>query len=193
MSRSRRVVCFCGDVAHERFIQEIIHRAAERKGTAVDIQMRNATHGSRVWTELRQYLREVKVFPQPLPDVLVVVADGNCKAARVRSEIDQEVRRVFPTKPDLVCAVPDLHIERWYLEDQRALKKVIRNAKPRKLSYKCDRDRYKQALKDAIRAAGIEPALGGAEYGEAIARNLDPRRLDASFRTFWRGILSAFS
>ncbi|MFN3742807.1 MAG: DUF4276 family protein [Anaerolineales bacterium] len=192
MSYSRRVVCFCEDIAHERFIRALIHRAAEVRSTPVEIQVLNATHGSRVWREFRQYLREIKKGRQSVPDVLVVVIDGNCKTpAQVRRDIQEEVKKRGLEIPHLVCAVPDPHIERWYVEDQQALKSILPGAKPEKLPYKCERDRYKQGLKNAIRAAGVEPSLGGAEYGEDVGKALEPSRLDDSFRSFWNDLLAA--
>ncbi len=194
MSHPRRVVCFCEDIAHERFVRAIIQRAAEEvRSTPVEIQVLNATHGSRVWREFQQYLREVKADQKLLPEVLVIVIDGNCKkAAQVRRAVEEEVEKMGLAIPHLVCAIPDPHIERWYLEDQRALKSILPRAKPEKLpSKKCERDRYKQALKNAIRAAGVEPSLGGAEYGEDVAKALEPSRLDDSFKNFWRDLLAA--
>jgi hypothetical protein len=187
------VVCFCEDIAHERFITALIQRAAEERNRLVHIQVLNATHGSKVWPEFRQYLEELKKGRRPVPDVLVVVIDGNCKrAAQVRKDIEQDVARLGVHIPHLVCAVPDPHIERWYLEDQHALKAVLPKAQPKKLRYKCERDHYKQALRESIRAAGIEPLLGGAEYGEEIARHLNPHRLDRSFKSFWKNLCEAF-
>ena len=201
MSRPRQVVCFCEDIAHERFIRALIQRAATLTGTPVEIQMLNATRGSRVWSEFRQYLREVKKGQKSMPDVLVIVMDGDCKkAARVRrndrkdvrKDVRKEVQKMGLAIPHLVCGVPDPHIERWYLEDQQALKSILPGAKPEKLSYGCERDRYKRALKEAIRAAGVEPSLGGAEYGEDIARALEPDRVeDDSFKDFWEDLLAA--
>jgi hypothetical protein len=86
-------------------------------------------------------------------------------ASQVRQGIEREMRKQKVGVPHLVCAVPDPHIERWYLEDQRALKAVLPGARPPKLSYRCERGRYKQARRQAIRDAGVEPLLGGAEYG----------------------------
>ncbi|MFN3421772.1 MAG: DUF4276 family protein [Armatimonadota bacterium] len=192
MSYPRRVVLVLGDKAHQRVIMAIIQRGAEGRITPVEIQVLNATHGSRVWREFRQYLREIKEGRQPVPDVLVVVIDGNCKtAAQVRRDIQEEVKKRGLEIPHLVCAVPDPHIERWYLEDQQALKSILPGAEPEKLPYKCERDQYKRALKNAIRAAGVEPSLGGAEYGDEVAKVLDPNRLDRSFRDFWKELLRA--
>jgi len=193
MSRRLEVVCFCEDIAHERFIRGLIQRAAEDHGVSAHIRVLNATHGSRVWLEFRQYLQELAKGQHLLPDVLVVVIDGNCKgASQVRQDIEREVHKQNVGVPHLVCAVPNPHIERWYLDDQQALKSVLPGARPQKLSYKCERDWYKQALRQAIRDAGVEPLLGGAEYGEDIARILQPSRLDRSFQTFWKELSAAF-
>lgn len=192
MNRVQQVMCFCEDIAHERFIVALVQRAAQQQNTSVQIKVLSATHGSRVWVEFRQYLRELKTGAQRLPDVLVVVMDGNCKKpAQVRKDIEQEVGKSGLTIPQLVCAVPDPHIERWYLEDQQALKSILPNAQPKKLRYKCERDRYKRALVEAIRVAGVEPLLGGAEYGDEVANALNPYRLDRSFQNFWRELLNA--
>lgn len=192
MNHTLQVVCFFEDIAHERFITALIKRAAEEQNVIPAIKVLNATHGSRMWKEFRQYLRDLKAQVTPLPDVFIVVKDGNCqKATEVVRKIEDEVKRASVPIPRLVCAVPDPHIERWYLEDQQAFKKVLSRAQPKKLRYKCGPDRYKRALIEAIRAAGVEPLLGGAEYGEDIAKVLDPSRLDRSFKTFWKVLCSA--
>ena len=192
MSHPLRVDCFCEDMAHEQFITAIIQRAAEELNVVVQIKKLSATLGSRVWHEFRQYLRELTREHRPLPDVIVVVIDGNCKrASRVRGNIEQEVQNLGLSGFRLVCAVPDPHIERWYLEDQQAVNTVLPGARPQKLRYKCERGRYKQALRQAIRAASVEPLFGGAEYGSDIARKLEPSRLDRSFRKFWKDLCAA--
>ncbi len=192
MSRPIVVVYFFEDVAHEQFVRALVRRVAQQKGLQLDERVRNATLGSRLWVELKQFLRDLRREEEPRPDVLIVVADGDCQsAAQVRRRIASEVERSEVSVPHLVCAVPDPHIERWYLEDQHALPQVLEKARPSKLSYKCERDRYKSALKQAIRAAGVEPILGGAEYGEQIAEHLQPSRLDESFQLFWEDLRKA--
>jgi len=189
-----RITCFCEDVAHERFIKTIIERAGQQIGIQVEINVRSATHGSRVRRELEQYLRDIKEKVEPMPDVLVVVIDGNCqKEMQVRKDIQGLTSKYGFPDEWVICAIPDPHIERWYLEDQQALVQVIPNAKPPKLSYKCERDRYKRALVETIRKAGIEPLLGGAEYGDEIAQSLNPSRLDRSFRNFWNELQRLFT
>jgi len=84
--------------------------------------------------------------------------------------------------------VPDPHIERWYLADSRGLQQVLEaNTVPQVPAYKCERGRYKQALRDAIRQTGIIAPLGGLEYGSDIAETLDlytVGKSDASFKHF---------
>jgi len=192
MSSEIQVTYFLEDIAHEKFIRALVWRVAS--GIPLKEDVRNATYGGRVWFELKQFLRELKADLFPIPDVLIVAIDGNCnKASWVRKQIEEEVQRAGISLPFLICAVPDPHIERWYLEDQQALSKVLPGAKTRKLKYKCERDRYKAALKEAIRSAGLEPILGGAEYGEEIALVLEPQRLDRSFKVFWKDLTYAFT
>ncbi len=190
MKASISVACFFEDVAQERFLRALIERAARMAGMPINLRVRNATHGSRVWRELEDYLRDLRQGIEPVPDVLVITIDGDCQqAAQVKKQVLDRVRRYSFPEQNIVCAVPDPHIERWYLEDQQALSQVIPGARAEKLGYKCERDRYKKALREAIRTSGVEPLLGGAEYGEEIAAQLDPTRMDRSFRNFWQGLL----
>jgi len=192
-----RITCFFEDIAHERFIKTIVERAGQEIGMRMEVSVRSATHGSRVWRELEQYLKDIQKRVEPMPDVLVVVTDGNCqKEMQVRKRIQGLTSKYSFPDECVVCAIPNPHIERWYLEDQQALTGVISRSKPKKLRYKCERDWYKQALVEAIRKAGIEPLLGGAEYGDEIARMLNPSKLDRSFRNFWdelRRVLKSYA
>jgi hypothetical protein len=185
-----RVTCFFEDVAHERFIKTLIERAKGQLGIQAEISVRNATRGSQIWVELERFLRDMKKEVESMPHVLVVVIDGDCQKKEVRKRVQGLTSRYGFPHNRVVCGVPDPHIERWYLEDQQAFVQVIRNSKPRKLRYKCKRDWYKQELLKTIRGAGIEPLLGGAEYGDEIARALHPSRLDPSFRNFWDELCS---
>ncbi|MDW8352674.1 MAG: DUF4276 family protein [Anaerolineae bacterium] len=200
MTGSKKVVCFFEDIAHEKFISALIRRAAEQLGIPeLQIKVLNATQGSKVWPELTKYLRRMQKGEVALPDVLVVVIDGNCKRMqRVRRQIQQKIEEICGKSHTikLACAVPEPHIERWYLEDQHALKSILPGAQPRKLKHKhkCKRNLrnlYKRALIEAIRAAGVEPLLGGAEYGEDIAISLNTASLDRSFQAFWAELQAA--
>ncbi len=191
---SRQLVYFFEDMAHERFICALVRRAAQAKGVEIEEHILNATHGSKVWKELRQFLRELAQAQMGFPDVLIIVIDGNCRGHRqVQREIVREIENARVKIPiqQVVCAIPDPHIERWYLEDQHALASALPGAHIQKPRYKCERDRYKNALKAAIRHAGVEPILGGAEYGADVARALEPSRMDRSFRAFWQNLQKA--
>ena len=75
--------------------------------------------------------------------------------------------------------MPDPHIERWLLLDAAAFKAVLnRGCSPP--DQKCEKGRYKSLLRDAVRAAGVTPPLGGIEYAEDIVREMD---LDSAART----------
>ena len=61
---------------------------------------------------------------------------------------------------------------------------------------KCERDRYKRLLLQAIRKTGIFPSLGGIEYAEDVisAVDIDKAALaDASFGHFVREIRAVFT
>jgi hypothetical protein len=97
MSRVLRVVYFFEDIAHERFVRSLTKRVARECGVEIEEDVRNATHGSKVWSEWRQFLREIRKGWVPQPDVLVVVVDGDCRgAAQVRRQLEEEAVRIEP-------------------------------------------------------------------------------------------------
>ena len=60
---------------------------------------------------------------------------------------------------------------------------------------KCNRNRYKERLIDAVHNAGITPNLGGLEYADDIIRKMDidrAERADPSFARFVDGLRTAF-
>jgi hypothetical protein len=188
MTNALRIVYFFEDLAHEQFIRGLIRRIAKEKGVKILEEVLNATRGSRIWIELEQFLRDIFNGILSVPDILVIVIDGNCSTAiKVRKAIQQKVAQAKINVPYLACAVPNPHIERWYLEDPKALRQILPGAEPNCPQYKCEQDRYKNALKNAIRKAGLEPSLGGAEYGNDIAQLLDFYTLskrDNAFKLF---------
>ena len=98
----------------------------------------------------------------------------------------REMSNLDARTPPTVLAIPDPHVERWLLLDGAAFKAVFGRG-CRAPDRKCDRDRYKRRLVEAIQAAGVEPILGGIEYAEDIIRHLDidrAARADTSFRRF---------
>ncbi len=52
-------------------------------------------------------------------------------------------------------------------------------------TYKCEKERYKKAMKEAFAKAGFVPPLGGVEYGKDIALEIDfytAQKADATFK-----------
>ena len=132
--------------------------------------------------EFGRYLRDLERQQAAAPDLIVVATDANCKG---RNERLKEFRGLA-APVTTVFAIPDPHIERWLLLDGAAFRRVFGqgcNAP----DLKCDRDKYKRRLIEAIRAAGVAPNIGGLEYAEDIARAMNvvrAARADLSFRRF---------
>ena len=91
MNKPAQILCFFEDIAHEKFLVALIRRAAHQLNVPVQIYVRNATGGSRVWTEFRRFLADLGRLKAEQPDILVVAIDGNCKkSATVRDAIREK-------------------------------------------------------------------------------------------------------
>jgi len=187
-----RIGYFLEDIGQENFLRTLVGRVAQEMGLAprrIRHEVRNATGGrGAALSELRRFLRDVSRDRERPFALLVVAIDGDCRGYReVRDEIRTSVEQSGYTG-QAICAVPDPHIERWYLADPRGLQRVLDvRTVPDVPAYKCERDRYKRALREAIRQAGVIAPLGGIEYGPDIAEILDlyaVGRADAGFRHF---------
>ena len=180
----REIVLFVEDRAHQLVVGGLLRRLAEERRVEVSLAWRQAYGGhGRMKHELNDYLQALHRNREPLPDLVVAATDANCKGLNART---REISNVSARTPPMVLAIPDPHIERWLLLDGAAFKAVFDRG-CRAPDRKCDRDRYKQRLVEAIRAAGVEPGLGGIEYAEDIVRHLDvdrAARTDASLRRF---------
>ncbi|MBN1656969.1 MAG: hypothetical protein JXA93_01140 [Anaerolineae bacterium] len=196
-----RVGYFLEDVAQEAFVVGLVERIADEidlLGHSLTHDTRSATGGlGTVMSNLRRFLRDVHRENDRAFDALVVALDANCHGYQDRrNEIAHVVEQVH--YPGLyACAIPDPHMERWYLADPQALEQTISAAiSVEVLSYKCERGRYKNALRQAFRQAGIMAPLGGAEYGQDIAAHIDlyaVGKVDAGFRHFADEIRSALA
>lgn len=133
-------------------------------------------------TELGQFLDDLAAQHEK-PDLLVIATDANCKGLAKRS---REILDGSPT-PSIrtVIAIPDPHIERWLLLDGAAFKAVFGRG-CQAPDQKCERDRYKNLLSNAIYEAGIDAALGGVENADAIVSNLNLERTAAADVSFGR-------
>ncbi len=187
-----RIGLFLEDVGHERFLLTLIRRLALDVGfTDNDLifDTRNATGGKgRATNEFRRFVRDAQRGQEHYFDVLVVAIDGNCLGYNdKRHELEGIAERSgYPR--EIVYAVPDPHIERWYLEDVSGLSEAIGEPiHPNIPPYKCERSRYKDALRDALRQADIYAPLGGIEYGADLVEYLDlytVAQADTGFRHF---------
>jgi hypothetical protein len=164
------IALFVEDHAHQLFLEALICRLSAEYGLKVTMKWQNVRRGhGAVIRELKQYLRDVQRDRAGIPDLVVVATDANCKGLKGRlKELKSETEN---TPLRVICAVPDPHIERWLLLDSAAFKEVFgRGCKAP--DQKCERDRYKKLLAEAIVAAGIMPSLGGIEYADEIVKRM---------------------
>jgi hypothetical protein len=183
---------FLEDIAQQRFICALVERVACGLGlTPADLyhDVRNATGGEgQTMSSLRAFLHRCSGIADPPFDLLVVAIDGNCSTYSARRD---EIGRLVSQAeyPGLfACAVPNPHVERWYIADPTGFQQAVAGPAPPSVPrYKCERARYKRGLSDALREAGLEAPLGGAEYGDEIAQHIDLQRAgrsDSSFKHF---------
>jgi len=177
------VALFVEDYAHQQIIGALVNRVARDCRIEVRLHWRNARHGyGAVIQELSDYLRDLKRQSGPLPDLIIVATDANCKGLNERV---RELQDPYTPTP-IILAVPDPHVERWLLLDGAAFRTVFGKGCDAP-DLKCSRDRYKQLLIQAIYAAGVTPSLGGIEFADDIIQHMDIDRVvqtDASFRRF---------
>ena len=186
----REIALFVEDFAHQKVIGALVQRLADESCIDVRFNWRSAVRGhGRVVRELRDYLRDLRGQGSPLPDLIIVATDANCRG------LNERVREMDQTTPaPMILAIPDPHIERWLLLDSAAFKTAVGrgcDAPDRK----CDRDLYKRRLAAAIHAAGIMPSLGGIEFAEDIVQSMDinrAKRADRSFQRFVDPLVNVF-
>lgn len=191
-----RIAYFLEDIAQEKFLRALVMRVAQEAGLSHDDLVEdvlNATGGSpRVRAELKTFLLDVQSASTNPYQILIVAIDSNCaKYTEVRKEIAAIVERSNYHSP-VVLAIPNPYIERWYVIDPEAFKAAtgatVVSKAPRR---HCKRDKYKRILREALLTAGIRPSLGGAEYGEEVAKRIDlykAERTDNSFGYFARDL-----
>lgn len=187
----REIALFVEDHAHRQVIGALVQRIAEECEIAIHLDWRNAVRGhGKVIAELNDYMRDLKRQGGPWPDLIVVATDANCKGINERT---REIGVMDESAP-MILAIPDPHIERWLLLDGAAFKTVFGKGCDAP-DQKCDRNRYKQRLIEAIHATGTIPILGGIEYAEDIVQQININRVaqvDRSFRRFVEELRDVF-
>lgn len=118
-----RVAVFYEDDGHRSLITPLVRRIAAEEGVQVSVDERNATGGiPAALAKLRQYGRDLQ-RGLDYHEVLVIAIDGNC--GTYSSRRDQVADLVGEEYAGcLVVAVPDPHVERWYLAAPRALQQA---------------------------------------------------------------------
>jgi hypothetical protein len=188
-----QILYFLEDLAQEGFIKALVERIAYEEsivGDSLIHDIRSARGGSRIITEFKDFIRDTSRVGATDIDFLVVAIDGNCKGYNERvKQLDRKIKSNHPFKERVVYAVPDPHIERWYLMDQRALRVGIGiDIVPSLPPYKCKRDYYKKIINQALKESNVNSLLGGAEYAERIVDSIENLeslgRQNAGFKSF---------
>ena len=196
-----RVVYFLEDRAQEGFLRALVERVAREEGVPLDSlthDVRSARHGSKAIGEFRRFLADLRRAEAFVPDLLVVALDGNCKGYSERlAQLRKMLKPTDPFRDRIVFAIPDPHIERWYLMDQRALKEATGLERPPEMPpYKCKKSSYKQVLRDALCRPPVRSLLGGVEFAEKIVeriRDLEAlKAADTGFHRFIADLRAAF-
>lgn len=165
-----KIVLFLEDNAQEIFIRALIDRLiAEEKKNPKDYELRilNSRGGGSI-RAYKEFISQVKKRSHLNADLLIVGSDGNCNGFIKRKQQLINAAKNIPY-PEVITAVPDPHIERWYMLDIQALQRAsgvpVQLISPK---VKCDKNHYKTLLRQAFSNQNLFPPLGGAEYGALI-------------------------
>ncbi len=188
----RNISIFVEDRGHEVVISTLLKRYAEQFGFEVSVISRSVTGGrGKMTRELAQYLREASMSATGLPDLIVIATDANCKGLTAwENEMRTIVQNSFPGYEGLtIYAVSDPHVERWLLIDSAAFKTVLGKG-CKAPDNKCDKDRYKKLLIQAVLDAGSEPIFGGIEHAENIVNHMNLSNVESADPSLGRFIKS---
>lgn len=189
-----KITVFCEDDGHDLFLRPLVERVAKEFDAAIDIHIFSNTKGhGQVIRELKQFIIDLKRSAEFIPDILLVAVDTNCSSpTKKKSEVLAIVKEF---QNQLVLALPNPHIERWLLIDSLAFKTVLSKG-CRAPDEKCDKDRYKQLLRNAVKQTGYPVSIGGWEYAIDIvkAMRINPfqRRKDSSLYHLINDLRSRF-
>jgi len=179
----RNINLFVEDEAHEDFLTAMVQRFAKDYSIEISIKTSSVRGGhGKVIAELKQYQRDLQRDREGLPHLIIVGTDSNCTKLLER---EKEIKQTISGFTDLVIsAIPDPHIERWLLLDSQTFKTVFGRGCSIP-DYKCELDRYKRMLLDAIYQAGIVP-LDGIERVIDLVNAMDLERAAQSDRSIER-------
>lgn len=163
---------FAEDRAHEAFLTTLIDRLGTEEQRSIRVRVRSARGGhARVLQEFELYQKAVLRGGVSFDGVLVAAVDANCRTyPTARKELEACLDSHFTGRTALAC--PDPHVERWFLADPESFAQVV-GAEPQRERRKCERDRYKKLLVEAIRKGGNIPTLGGIEFAKDLVMAMD--------------------
>lgn len=172
---------FVEDFGQEEFLTALAQRVAREMEVELEVRPRSVRGGhGKALSELSEYVTDLLKGREPLPDFLIVARDANCQGrVACQREIAKAVAKIEETYAGfVVTAIPDPHIERWMLVDAQAFKAVLgRGCKAP--DQKCEKERYKRQLLEAMRGAGVVPPLGGMEFARDLVEELDLERVNS--------------
>jgi hypothetical protein len=179
----RNINLFVEDEAHEDFLTAMVQRFADDYSIEIIIKASSVRGGhGKVIAELKQYQRDLQRDQENLPDLIIVGTDSNCTSLLER---EKEIKQIISDFTSLVIsAIPEPHIERWFLLDSEAFKTVFGKGCPTP-DYKCEQDRYKRMLLDAINQAGPVP-LDGIERVKDLVNAMNLQRVAQSDKSIER-------
>lgn len=202
VARSGTIVlgCFLEDIAQEKFVTAMVRKVAADVNVLSElrIDVQNSAGGaSRALGSLRNFLSRFHDSESISYDCLVVSIDGDCKTYQNRrTQITRIATQSGYTFP-IVCAIPDPYIEKWYLADPVGFQQCFSSSQlPIVPTYKCESTRYKSALANALKNGGLDPLLGGPEYGDEIVDCMDLYRAeqnDPALGRFLRDMRAEFA
>ena len=166
---------FVEDEAHEDFLTALVQRLADTYQVEVHLAPYSVRGGrGKVINALKRYQQELLNNQEELPHLIIVGIDGNCMRPPAR---EREINQVLSGFADFVIsAIPDPHIERWLLLDSEAFKTVFGSGclTPDR---KCERDRYKRLLMNAIYEVGANPTLVGTQHVADLVNAMNFQRM----------------
>lgn len=120
-----KIGLFVEDQAHRSFISPLLMRLIQESSLEIQVEERSVSGGhGAVLEDLGRYLKDVQRQDLDYYDAVIVGTDANCKGFKDRRKEVERVISVYP-KISVVLAIPDPHIERWFLLDSAAFKKAL--------------------------------------------------------------------
>ncbi len=165
------IILFAEDSSHEQIIGSILRRLADTLRVPINLKCLNATGGhGQVLKALQRFVKDINRYRALIPPLVVVAIDANCTGFNGRrKQVEEKCQGIsFP----IAHAIPDPHVERWLLVDSAAFKAAL-GVGCSAPDQKCERDRYKRALREAVQKAGVSPSLGGIEYADDIVGKMN--------------------